>query len=62
MSHEGGLKDERLTEQTEHRTSNPPQADRTSNNDVAPLPEPRHGLDKGKFPILTIGPQHGCLF
>ncbi len=27
----------------------------------APLPELHHGLDKVKFPISTIGPQHGCL-
>ena len=26
-----------------------------------PLPGLHHGLDKVKFPILTIGPQHGCL-
>ena len=25
------------------------------------LPGLHHGLDKLKFPILTIGPQHGCL-
>ena len=27
-----------------------------------PLPGLHHGLDKVKFPILTIAPQHGCLF
>ena len=27
-----------------------------------PLPGLHHGLDKVKSPILTIGPQHGCLF
>jgi len=28
----------------------------------APLPGLHHHLDKVKFPILAIGPQHGCLF